>query len=289
MTKVSVIVPVYNVEKFLARCLDSILDQSLHDIEVVCVDDGSPDGSIDILRRYEARDSRVRVIRQPNRGLGGARNTGIEAASGEYVGFVDSDDLIDRDFYEKLYAAASRTGADIACTDLISHHGDKVKKRIVYDEEHIAEDVQERFETGQCPPSFYVMNKIYRRSMLMDAQLRFREHVVFEDLDFTAKAVYAARRIVTVPGTAYRYMFNSASIVNSRQTPKKQRDKYEAFKAMLAFADSHGVRIPCKHRRITVRSYSVGPVCLLKIRERDGRRMYRLFDFLPVWRKSVLR
>ena len=287
MPKISVIVPVYNVEKFLARCLDSILGQSLRDIEVICVDDGSPDNSIEILNRYAARDSRIRIVRQANRGLGGARNTGIEAAEGEYVGFVDSDDWIDGDFYEKLYRAAVRTGADIACADLISHRGNKVKKRIVYERECVADGLQQRFETGQCPPSFYVVNKIYRREMFLDSELRFREHVVLEDVEFTAKAVYAARRMVAVCGTAYRYMFNSASIVNSRQTPEKQRDKYEAFKSMLAFADSHGVSIPYKYRLITVRTYAVGPVCLLKIRERDGRRVYRLFDFLPVLCKRV--
>ncbi len=287
MPAISVIVPVYNVEKFLARCLDSIVGQSLRDIEIICVDDGSPDNSIDILNRYAQSDSRVRVIRQQNKGLGGARNTGIDAATGDYVGFVDSDDWIDSDFYERLYEAALRTGADIACADLISHRGDRVKRRIVYRTECVVDDVQGRFETGQCPPSFYVVNKIYRRDVLLRAGVRFREHVVLEDVDFTAKAVYAASRMVTVPGTAYRYMFNSASIVNSRQTPKKQRDKYEAFKAMLEFAGSHGVHIPRKHRMIVVRTYSVGPVCLFKIRERDGRRFYRLFDFLPVWCRRV--
>ena len=287
MPNISVIVPVYNVERFLARCLDSILGQNLHDIEVICVDDGSPDDSIRILRSYAARDARIKIIRQENRGLGGARNTGIEAASGEYIGFVDSDDWVDSDFYEKLYDAAMRTGADIACASLISHRGEKIKKRIVYDAEHIAESVQDRFETGQCPPSFYVVNKIYRRNILQDGGVRFREHVVLEDVEFTAKAVYAAGRMVTVPGTAYRYMFNSSSIVNSRQTPKKQRDKYEAFRSMLSFADSHGISIPRRYRLITVRTYSVGPVCLLKIKERDGVRFYRLFDFLPVWRRRL--
>lgn len=287
MPKISVIVPVYNVEKFLSRCLDSILSQSFEDIEVICIDDGSPDGSIDILRRYEQADPRIVVLRQSNKGLSGARNAGLEAARGEWIGFVDSDDLVDSDFYEKLYGAAMATGADIACGQLISHRGRRVKNRIIYDERRVADDLQDRFRTGQCPPSFYVVNKIYRRRMLERGGLRFREGVVLEDVEFTTRAVYLASRLVTVPDASYRYMFNSSSIVNSRQTPKKQLDKYNAYKFMLAFADEHGIEIPYEQRLINVRSYMVGPVCLLKIKERDGVRIFRLFDFLPIYRKRL--
>ena len=104
--KVSVIIPVYNVEPFLARCLDSVVGQTLRGIEIICVDDGSPDRSIDILNRYAAQDDRIRVISQENRGLGGARNRGFDAATGEFILFVDSDDWIDPAYCERLYEAA---------------------------------------------------------------------------------------------------------------------------------------------------------------------------------------
>lgn len=117
--KVSVIIPVYNVEPFLARCLDSVVGQTLREIEIVCVDDGSPDRSIDILRRYAAGDNRIRVISQENRGLGGARNRGFDAATGEYILFVDSDDWIDPAYCERLYEAARATGADVACASML--------------------------------------------------------------------------------------------------------------------------------------------------------------------------
>lgn len=109
--KVSVIIPVYNVEPFLVRCLDSVVGQTLRDIEIICVDDGSPDRSIDILNRYAAEDARIRVISQENRGLGGARNRGFDAATGEFVLYVDSDDWIDPAYCERLYEAARETGA----------------------------------------------------------------------------------------------------------------------------------------------------------------------------------
>ena len=113
--EISVIVPVYNTEKFLRRCLDSLINQTFKDLEIICVNDGSADGSGDILKEY----SGIRVINQENRGLSGARNTGIQAARGRFIGFVDSDDWVDLDFFEKLYEAAVKNNADIACASIV--------------------------------------------------------------------------------------------------------------------------------------------------------------------------
>ena len=113
MNKVSIIVPVYNIEKYLAKCLDSLINQTLEDIEIICVNDGSTDNSAEILNEYAQKDCRIKIINQDNAGLSAARNTGINAANGEYIGYVDSDDWIDLNFYEKLYNAAKDTDADI--------------------------------------------------------------------------------------------------------------------------------------------------------------------------------
>ena len=102
MTKISVIIPVYNSEKFLKKCLDSIINQTLNDIEIICIDDGSTDKSLRILNNFADKDNRITIINQKNSGPSAARNKGIENAKGEYIGFVDSDDWIDLDFYEKL-------------------------------------------------------------------------------------------------------------------------------------------------------------------------------------------
>ena len=102
--KVSVIVPVYNCEKYLKKCLDSLVNQTLKDIEIICVNDGSTDNSGRILEEYT--DSRIKIITKENGGLSSARNAGIAVAKGEYLGFVDSDDWVDLDFYEKLYNTA---------------------------------------------------------------------------------------------------------------------------------------------------------------------------------------
>ena len=113
MSKVSVIIPVYNTEKFLRKCLDSVCNQTLQDIEIICINDCSTDGSLEILREYAGKDNRIKLIELfENGGAAKARNIGIDIAHGEYIGFVDSDDFVDLDFYEKLYNKAVETGAD---------------------------------------------------------------------------------------------------------------------------------------------------------------------------------
>ena len=124
--KVSIIIPVYNVEPFLARCLDSVVGQTLRGIEIICVDDGSPDRSIDILNRYAAQDDRIRVISQENRGLGGARNRGFDAATGEFILFVDSDDWIDPAYCERLYEAAREAERSIVDVKTLQHTNEQL-------------------------------------------------------------------------------------------------------------------------------------------------------------------
>ena len=171
--KVSIIIPVYNVEPFLARCLDSVVGQTLR-------------GDRDHLRRrrksrpvdrhlnrYAAQDDRIRIISQENRGLGGARNRGFDAATGEFILFVDSDDWIDPAYCERLYEAAREAEADIACTSMLKIRPSYSKWTIHYTERQVAAEAQEKFRLCRCPPDFYVMNKLLRREMLLRLGLRF--------------------------------------------------------------------------------------------------------------------
>ena len=111
--QISVIVPIYNVEKYLAKCIDSIINQTLTNIEIILVNDGSTDNSRKIIDKYDKKDSRIKVIHKKNGGQGSARNAGLDIAKGEYIGFVDSDDWIDSNMYENLYNAAISNNADI--------------------------------------------------------------------------------------------------------------------------------------------------------------------------------
>ena len=121
MPRVSVIIPCYNVAPWLARCMDSVVAQTLDDIEIICIDDKSTDDTLKILRQYQRQDSRIRVIaHRTNTGVAVARNEGMAHATGEYIGFIDPDDYVDTDFYEKLYDKAQKTNADIVKAGVIS-------------------------------------------------------------------------------------------------------------------------------------------------------------------------
>ena len=139
MPKVSIIVPVYNVGKYLSKCLDSLINQTLEDIEIICINDGSTDNSLDILKSYRTKDSRIKIIDKPNEGLSITRNLGIHSATGNYIGFIDSDDWIDLDFYEKLYSAITSNDVDIACATIIRKRENSSKYRVFFKEEKIYE------------------------------------------------------------------------------------------------------------------------------------------------------
>lgn len=285
--KVSVIIPVYNVEAFLPRCLDSIVGQSLRQIEIICVDDESPDNSIAILRDYAARDSRIRIISQQNKRQGGARNTGFDAATGEFVAFIDSDDWLDVDYFECLYEAAVRYGADIACARVRKVRGARQKWNVNYTEVRMARSLQEKADACHCPPNFNTTNKIYRRDAVVASGIRFRERAVYEDVEYLTQILAALGLLVIVPTTTYWYLVHGNSTTKSRQTPQKQLDKYNAHRQFIAFADAHGVRVAPRYRAVTKRFWSLGPVTLFKLRECDGVVTGLLFDAIPVFRKKL--
>lgn len=202
---VSVIVPVHNTEVYLAECLDSILTQRLADIEVLCVDDGSTDSSPEILRQYAAQDRRVRLIpqRPGGKGPGTARNTAIEAARGEYIAFVDSDDRIHPNMLIELYRAMVLHDADVAmCT--ISKFSDKAEDgsfaSCSYHQLLPGELDKRPFSWRDVQHNLFKLrfaswNKLYRRTFLNDQNIRFSEDIFYEDLVFTFRALLCAERM----------------------------------------------------------------------------------------------
>ncbi|MBR5857185.1 MAG: glycosyltransferase family 2 protein [Bacteroidales bacterium] len=284
--KVSVIIPVYNVENLLPRCLDSLIAQTLTNIEILCVDDGSKDNSLAVLRRYEERDSRIKVVTQQNKRQGGARNTGMDMACGEYIGFVDSDDYVDKDYFQKLYEAAVRESAHIACCGIIKHKPHMTKYVAKYEGSHLFTEKNAKFKICNCPPDFHPVNKLYSRQMLLENHIRYQEHVYYEDVAFVSKAILCANAVVTVPETLYHYMYNGESTVKSRQTLQKQQDMYSARKGFVEMAAEMGIEIPCSYKSITYRVYEFCGINLLKVKERNGVRVWRLFDLIPIFKKK---
>ena len=173
MPKISIIIPVYNTEKYLVKCIDSLLYQSLEDIEIICVNDGSTDNSQKILDNYAKKDKRIKVIHQENKKQGAARNKGMGIATGEFIGYVDSDDWVDFDYFEELYIAAKKHNLDIALATNVRIGNGKTKKRLKIEKEQVAHSLQEKLDLcnqfkNECPT-----NKIYRRNFLIERKVIF--------------------------------------------------------------------------------------------------------------------
>ena len=188
---ISVIVPVYNVEKYLPKCLDSLLAQTWQELEIIVVDDGSPDNSWDIMQEYARRDSRIRPIRQKNGGLSAARNAGVEAARGEWIGFLDSDDYVAPEMYERLYRAAAEQGAQMAVCSFtyVTPDGKPIPRTSPITKNEVLSGIQ-MMERLAGPQNWYYItawNRLYQKK-LFDA-VRFPVGKLHED-EYTAHLFY---------------------------------------------------------------------------------------------------
>lgn len=210
---ISVIIPIYNVEKYIERCLASVQAQSFTGFEVLMVDDGSPDRSAELAEKYTA-DSRFKLIRQKNGGLGAARNTALAWAQGEYVAFVDSDDAVTADYLKKLYTAAEKNRADVVMCGymLCDENGDHTRKKIlikrpdVYTGEEIMNDLL-RDVSVKC----FVWNKLWKRSLFTDNGILFPTGL-FEDTYTVPLLIYAAERVAVIKDSTYIYTRRGDSI-----------------------------------------------------------------------------
>ena len=279
MVKVSVIVPIYNNEKYLKECLDSICNQTLTDIEIICVNDGSEDNSLKIIEEYKQKDNRIILINQDNLGVSAARNNGIKIATGEYIGFVDSDDYIDNDFYEKLYNAAKHNDSDMAAAGIIRFKGVRKKYMLKFKEELFLTNINKIMQICRIPRQCYPVNKIYKRNLLLENNLFFKEGVYYEDVRFTIRVIYFLKNIVTVPDTYYNYRKNYNSTVKTI-SDKKNQDMLDAKRDILSFAKEHNIEF--KHSPdsyITkMTKYNFLGLTLMKVVEYETMKKYYLFS-----------
>lgn len=208
--KVSIIIPVYNVEKYLEDCIKSISDQTLDDIEIICVNDGSKDSSLEILNKLAENDGRIIVIDQKNAGAGAARNTGIARATGKYLGFVDSDDLIYPTMYEEMYEKAEKTQADMVITGEIETFFDN---NIVFPDIGSTHTVDEMtlgsFKAIEYPEilkNIFLWNRIFLRSFWQENDFEIPVGRKFaEDMLICTQASVLAKKIGYVKGPLYKY------------------------------------------------------------------------------------
>lgn len=279
MPKVSIIVPVYNVEKYLRKCIDSLINQTLNDIEIICINDGSTDKSLKILKEYKNKDSRIILLNQENSGQSVARNRGIEIAKGEYLGFVDPDDWIDLDYYEKLYNAAISTNVDIATAGIIRITGIKQKKFLQFNEETITENINLKFERCDVPEKSYIWNKIYKTQKIKEINLKFEEGRIFEDCIFTPQALFFLGKMVTVPNIYYYYLRRGNSTVKQR-SEKANADSIYAHKKANDFIKEHNIDIS-SHEPKTYR-FKIFGVTIFKIRQKGKKKQYALFNIIKI-------
>ena len=231
--KISVVVPVYNTEKELPVCVDSLLDQSFEDFEIILVDDGSTDSGGKICDEYEKRDSRVRVIHKANGGLSDARNTGLLASSGRYILFVDSDDFLSRDALRQMYRGA-KEGADIISGCFINWLGEECHPKLstFFDDGKVISSSDFIIRSIENH-AFWVMvwSYMYSREFLIKNGLLFKTDIYYEDMEFTPRALLAASQVVYIAYPFYNHVFRSGSIMSSPNTWKKTKDTLDILKA----------------------------------------------------------
>lgn len=279
--KISVIIPVYNVEQYLRECLDSIVNQTLKDIEIICVNDGSTDNSLAILEEYANKDGRIKIINKENGGPSAARNCAIALAQGEYIGFVDSDDWIDLDFYEKLYNTAKKYNADIACADLLRISTNKEVYFLKHNKVQVTSKVFKKYRLCGVPDNNYIMNRIYKTERLKESGILFEENILFEDILWSHKVLYYLKKLVTVPDTKYNYRDNPVSIVNTG-SEKIKDNLYSEYRKALVFMLSKNIRIQ-KLKRYSWderKEYKILGIPVLTIKKYYGITQFFLFGKL---------
>ena len=235
---ISVIVPVYNAEKFLINCLNSIVGQTMRDFEVIVVNDGSTDDSLSIMKEFQDKYTNFIIVDKENSGAAGARNYALKYARGDYLAFVDSDDYIEPEFLEKLYSFAKKSESDIVCCGYYTYIPEKNKsirqpfclKTGVYSNKKILKSL-----IKDVRMHFYMWNKLWKRELFEKYNIIFPD-MCFEDIPVSMSLFYFANKIAVINEEYYNYTRHENSIVSSMDT-QKLNDYIRAFACMRNFLE----------------------------------------------------
>lgn len=258
MPKVSIIIPVFNVEAYLRQCLDSVVNQTLHDIEIICVDDGSMDGSAAILQEYASKDSRVKVLLHEHTNAGAARNAGMSVATGEYLGFIDSDDWCETTLFEKAYNKAKSDDADVVSWRYVQYDVRLQKKGAprVFPRKVLSlpmpfgpEDLGENIF---APITYAPWGRLVRRAFAVSEGLRFQEIVRTNDVFFCCMVLALAKRQTLVDEVLYTYRVGTGANLQASNASSPT----SVFVAWQAVADELERRGLHKHMRSALISAS---------------------------------
>ena len=227
MPTVSIIVPVYNTASYLSRCIESLVNQTYSDLQIILIDDGSTDESGAIADEWQTKDPRIEVYHQQNQGQSAARNVGLQHARGEYIAFVDSDDYIDSNYFSTMLQAADDA------TDCVQTGYRRVKQ----DGEHIKAYHPKHFYQYTSP-----CMRLYRRAFMDQHQLRFPEGMIYEDVVFSIDLWLAHPMYKMIPYCGYNYTLNTTS-TTSRKRPEAENELYRQLKQRWQTATSIGDRL----------------------------------------------
>ena len=249
---ISVIVPALNAEAYIERCLDSLVRQTYQNLEIICSDDGSTDGTVEKIKQYN--DPRIKlIVRGQNYGISLTRNFGIGIASGKYIGFIDSDDFVDPDFYQKLHRSMIENDAEIVSTATRVIWPDKT--RIWSSKPQVCQKFEDKLiavRNGSC------WNKLYKRDLIRRNNIEFPAGVVFEDNLFIVKCLFFCNKLVIIDDTAYNYMMVSSSLTHdpAKQEARK-KNSLTVTKMMVDFISTHTPRSKKEVLRFILRNIVV--------------------------------
>ena len=236
--KISVIIPVYKVEDYLIQCVESILCQTYTNLEVILIDDGSPDNCPDICDRYSEKDSRVIVIHKENGGLSSARNAGLDIATGDIIAFIDSDDWIELDMFERMVNLKIQTGADIVCCDWVRTDGINEHERTNLNKQYgdilTGKSIVKEMLLGKI--GSYVWNSLYNRECW--ESVRFPVGRVFEDIATTFLAFERAQKVAVMDAPLYNYRINN-NVITLSSNPTKYYHFFLGYKEHFEHAHKY--------------------------------------------------
>lgn len=261
--KVSIIVPIYNVESYLSRCLDSLLSQSLREIEIIAVNDGSSDNSLEMLKEYAKNDKRIVIIDKENGGVSSARNEGLLAAKAPYIGFVDPDDWIDKEMYEQLYQSAIQDKADIVMCTYTREFGThakekkfKMPEKVFYKNDEVQLEVMRRLvgpmKEEVANPELLdawgtVWSKLYRAEIIKDNSLKFidlKRIGTNEDSLFNIHTCYYANTFVFLNKPFYHYWRSNETSVTSGYKPNLKDQWFTLYSMIESFLQEKNMPEP---------------------------------------------
>lgn len=244
---ISIIVPIYNVEKYLDRCMKTLQEQTYKNIEIILVDDGSPDNCPAMCDKYAQEDSRIKVVHKENAGLGFARNSGLEVATGKYIAFVDSDDYVTGDMCEKLYEAAIKNDADVVYGGIYYTEGTEITRESKVEKQQVWKDGKEFLleMIGTEPAAandtiieVSVWKALFKKELFDKHYIRFvsERQFISEDVIFDIDYLSKANNIVVIPNCVYYYVNNPQSLSKNFRTDRFDKDKvlYDEIKRRLS-------------------------------------------------------